>query len=243
VRLPTGLRRPSSAAAAAYARAALPGGGTGWRAARWAVVDLDLTGLDPRADEIVAVGVVPVDGGRIRAGDALYRVVRPHRPPSRESVEVHGITPAELEAAPPLEDVVDDLFAALAGRRLVAHAAFVERAFLTPVLRARGVRIRGGILDTQLLARAWIAERTGARAERPELGELAAQLGLPAHRAHHALGDALTTAQVFLALATHLERGGVLTVRALRGAQERARGRRRARRRRSARARRGPAGP
>jgi len=34
---------------------------------------------------------------------------------------------------------------------------------------------------------------------------MARALGLPVHRPHHADGDALTTAQVFLALATHLD--------------------------------------
>jgi len=225
VNLRARLRRPASPAAAAYAKAALPPLGADWRAARWAVVDLELTGLDARRDEIISLAVVPVDGGRVRAGDALYRVVRPRRPPSPESIEIHGILPGDLAAAPSLEEVVDELLAALSGRRLVAHAAFVERAFLEPALRARGVGLRGEILDTQLLARAWVAERTGARAERLTLGALAAELGLPVERAHHALGDALTTAQAFLALASHLEHAGGLTVRALLGAQARARGR------------------
>ena len=218
------LRRPRSPAAAAYAKAALPAPGADWRAAGWAVVDLELTGLDTRIDEIISLGVVPVDGGRVRAGDALYRVVRPRRPPSHASIEIHGIRPADLDAAPPIEGVVDELLEALTGRRLVAHAAFVERAFLEPVLRARGVRLRGEILDTQLLARAWIAERTGGHAERMSLDALASELGLPVERAHHALGDALTTAQAFLALASHLERDGALSVRALLGCQARARG-------------------
>ncbi len=51
------------------------------------------------------------------------------------------------------------------------------------------------------------------------LGDIAAALGLPAHRPHVAEGDALTTAQVFLALATHLEAHGRVTVRTLTGAR------------------------
>jgi DNA polymerase III epsilon subunit-like protein len=39
----------------------------------------------------------------------------------------------------------------------------------------------------------------------PGLSGLARSLGLPVHRPHHADGDALTTAQVFIALATHLD--------------------------------------
>ena len=37
------------------------------------------------------------------------------------------------------------------------------------------------------------------------LSDAARDLGLPVHRPHHADGDALTTAQLFLALATRLD--------------------------------------
>ena len=52
---------------------------------------------------------------------------------------------------------------------------------------------------------------------------LAGGLGLPVHRPHHALGDALTTAQAFIALATHLERYAPQTVHSLSSAKRRAR--------------------
>ena len=40
----------------------------------------------------------------------------------------------------------------------------------------------------------------------PPLAAVARRLGLPSHRPHTADGDALTTAQVFLALGAHLDR-------------------------------------
>lgn len=205
---------PTTAAARVYADAALPPGRTDWRSASWAVVDLETTGLDPAVDEIIAVGVVPIDGGRVIPGAGLYRLVRPTRGPTAASIRVHGIRPADLEAAPPLDAVLDELLEALTGRRLVAHAAFVERGFLEPALAARGVPLRGDIADTRALGRVWLTEVDhGTVAPLLGLTELATRLGLPAHRPHHALGDALTTAQVFLALATHLEHRGRLAVK------------------------------
>jgi DNA polymerase-3 subunit epsilon len=55
----------------------------------------------------------------------------------------------------------------------------------------------------------------GVAVSSPGLGDLARSLGLPVHRPHHADGDALTTAQAFLALATHLERFQPVNVGAL----------------------------
>ncbi len=207
--------RPSSAAAQAYADAGLPAARADWREAAWAVVDLETTGLDPASDEIVSVAVMPVDGGRVLPGAGLYRLVRPARELTADSIRIHGIRPADLESAPPLDAVLDDVLAALTGRLIVAHAAFVERGFLEPALAGRGERLRGGIADTDALGRVWLAERDHHRPVPAHVGltELAEHLGLPAHRPHHALGDALTTAQVFLALATHLQQRGRLMVK------------------------------
>ena len=47
------------------------------------------------------------------------------------------------------------------------------------------------------------------------LSDLARVAGLPVHRPHHADGDALTTAQAFIALATHLEAFETQTVGSL----------------------------
>ena len=208
--------RPTTPAARAYAEADLDSGGTGWREAAWAVVDLETTGLDPARDEIVSVAVMPVDGGRVIPGAGIYRLVRPGRPPTADSITIHGIRPADLEDAPPLEEILDELLVALTGRLVVAHAAFVERGFLEPALAGRGVRLRGDLADTRLLGRAWLAEHDhGSVPARLGLTDLAERLGLPAHRPHHALGDALTTAQVFLALATHLEHRGRLSVKTI----------------------------
>ena len=46
-----------------------------WRDARYCVVDLELTGLDPRADEIISFGAVPIDDGRVIAGRAAHSPV------------------------------------------------------------------------------------------------------------------------------------------------------------------------
>ena len=65
--------------------------------------------------------------------------------------------------------------------------------------------MRNPLVDTSVLGALWLSERDGVPPRRLALGELARALGLPAHRPHEALGDALTTAQVFLALASHLD--------------------------------------
>lgn len=212
------LRAP---AADAYARARLAGRRTPWREARYCVVDLELSGLDPRNDEIISFGAVPIDAGLVGAGHTLYGLARPTRPLPESSVVVHGIRTVDLEEAPPLDEAILPLLGALAGRVLVAHAAAVERAFLGPALRRQGVRLREPVLDTAALGRLLMVERGEPPPRLLTLGTLAGALGLPEHRPHHALGDALTTAQVFLAIVSHLEKLGAETVGSLAGATRR----------------------
>jgi DNA polymerase III subunit epsilon len=191
------------------------GGGTSWRLARFVVVDLETTGLDPRRDEVLSFAAVPIEGGRIRAGGTVAGLVRPEAPPPASSIEIHGLRAADLAAAPPEREALAPLAAALEGRIPVAHAAWVERGFLRPRLRSLGFALARKMVDTAVLWRALCIARGDGDPGWCELSAVAAGLQVPSHRPHVAEGDALTTAQAFLVLATHLEQSGRGTVRAL----------------------------
>jgi DNA polymerase III subunit epsilon len=182
-----------------------PGPGTPWREAEFCVVDLETTGLDLLRDDVISYGAVIVRHARIPCGQVVYRQLRPTRAISVAAMTVHGLRSADLQDAPPIGDVLDELVDLLAGRVPVAHAAWVERAFLDRALRPRGLRLPRTVLDTAALLRACRLAGPGAGHE-PNLEAAARRLGLPVHTPHHALGDAFTTAQLLLALATRLER-------------------------------------
>ena len=210
-------------AAAAYRAARLPGRRTPWRQAAFCVVDLEATGLDLRRDAVLAWSAIPVDGGRVVLAGAREGLVRPPGAVPAESIRIHGLREMDLAEAPSPDEAADALLDAMTGRVLVAHAAWVERAFLGRLLRPRGARLRGPVIDTSELGRLWLAERDGRAPPTLSLGTLAAALGLPAHRPHTAAGDALTTAQAFIALASLL---GDETVRSLATVRQRLEARR-----------------
>jgi DNA polymerase-3 subunit epsilon len=141
--------------------------------------------------------------------------VRPHRALSRASIEIHGIRPQDLADAPATPEALRPLADAIGERQVIAHAAWVERTFLHAPLRELGRRPPRNLIDTAILWRLLCIDRGEPDPGFTQLGRLAESLGLPAHHPHHARGDALTTAQVFLALATHLEGFGRRTVKAL----------------------------
>lgn len=169
------------------------------------VIDLETTGLDAHTDEIIAFATVPITAGRVDLKGARYRLVCPQRMPPAETIRIHGLRQEDLVGAPPLPEVIDELAQALASRVLVAHVAAVEEGFLGPALRAAGAQLRNPVIDTATLAAELWSLRRRPAPERIGLGPMARALGLPVHRPHEADGDALTTAQAFLALATHLD--------------------------------------
>jgi DNA polymerase III subunit epsilon len=97
---------------------------------------------------------------------------------------------------------------ALAGRTLVAHAAWVEDGCLRSALARAQITSRGPAVHTMAVGAAVLRARGQTPGAQMPLTALAEQLSLPVHRPHHADGDALTTAQVFLAAAAHMEAAG-----------------------------------
>lgn len=176
-----------------------------WREASLVAVDLEMTGLHPERDQVIALGAVPVEGGRIQAGAAYYSLAQPTPGATTDAVTIHGILPHDLDDAPPLDQAIVPLIELLHGRVPVVHAGWVERSFLGPLLRRHGSRLSRTMIDTRILWRLLNVEQGKPDPGPQALGTIAEAVGVPAEHPHHALSDALTTAQVLLALATHLD--------------------------------------
>jgi DNA polymerase-3 subunit epsilon len=172
-------------------------------------LDFEATGLDFAKDRIISFGVVPILNGRVEVGESVYQLVDPGGvPPSPESVTVHGLRPIDLKDAPPASAARDSLSAALAGRYLVTWWAGVEAAFLDKLFGG-GVRswFRRAVDVRQL-----VIALEGEAGARLTLTQAAEKYGVPVASPHHALDDALVTAQLFLVTAskmTSMQKGRV----------------------------------
>jgi DNA polymerase III subunit epsilon len=200
-----------------------PPGRLPWRQVAYTVLDLETTGLDPATDAIVAAGGLRVIGGRAAVATAFRLLVRPDREVPAEAIRIHGLLPGELAAAPPLAEQLTLLLDRTVGDVLVVHVAEVDQAFLDAAMRRIwGCPLNALVLDTARMAaalnhRLQLARPPGRRPGTSlRLADLARAHGLPVHPEHDPLHDALTTAQLFLALATRLEQHGRGTLGALR---------------------------
>jgi DNA polymerase-3 subunit epsilon len=208
-------RAPEGAAAEAFVSAGRPEDGVPWREADWCAIDLEMTGLNPRSDEIIAIGAVPIEGGRIVLGRCMYTLVRTSKRSQHGAVLVHKLRLADVADAPSLDEAIDLVLESLAGRVPVFHTAAIEQGFLSRQFSRRHVRLPAAA-DTEVLGRRWLQHRDGdAYAHGISLVGLARALGQPAEAPHHALGDALTTAKAFVALASLLDAVAPQTVGSL----------------------------
>ncbi|MEX0914343.1 MAG: 3'-5' exonuclease [Wenzhouxiangellaceae bacterium] len=194
-----------------YAKGSV-GGDTPLAEVPFVALDLETTGMNPDSSGIVSIGLVPFTLDRIRCAGSRYWVLRPRRPLSEASIAIHQITHEDLQRAPDLNDVLGDLLDALAGRVAVVHHRGVERPFLRRAVYERlGERLEFPVVDTMEIEarihRGWktsaavrlLAGLIGRQPKSIRLAQSRDRYHLPLYRAHHALTDALASAELFQA--------------------------------------------
>jgi len=179
---------------------------------RMLAIDFETTGLDASQHSIVSIGLVPFTLDGIQLSQAKHWVVRPKLPLHQTSVTIHGITHSDIDEAPDLEEILGELFSYLNGRIPVVHYRNIERSFLDVALRWRlGEGIRFPVLDTMAIEAHLHPDRNPSRWQRLmgkkpvsiRLADSRLRYGLPHYAAHHALIDAIATAELLQAQIVH----------------------------------------
>lgn len=163
-------------------------------------LDFETTGLNPKQDAILSVGWVPVTKGRIQVGKGVHRIVRINQPLPEKTIKIHGVTHQRMRQGLSLESVLEELFAAMEGRLLLVHFARIERAFLHTVLKhLAGCTPPLPMVDTFHIAQSRMRHLPHIPPQQLRLYALREHYHLPRYPAHHALNDAIATAELFLA--------------------------------------------
>lgn len=179
---------------------------------RCVALDFETTGLDLENDSIISIGLVPFDLQRIYCRQASYWLVTPDGPLAESSVLVHGITHTELDSAGDLGTILEQLLARLSGRMVIVHYHQIERQFLEEgARRCFDEAIQFPLIDTMLIeqavhkesARPWRRMFKKMEPPRLRLPDSRRRYGLPVYRQHHALTDAIATAELFQAQVAH----------------------------------------
>lgn len=164
-------------------------------------IDCETTGLDPKAAELVSIAAVRLKGDRVLTSDSLD--LRLQRPESLtgDSIKIHGLRGVDLDDGEALGDALQTLLDFIGNRPLLGWCIDFDIAVIDRYLRPRfGFDLPNAYLDmTQLYLREM--RRTRPQLEPDMRFEAVAKaLSVPVMGRHTALGDAVTTALMYVRL-------------------------------------------
>ena len=158
---------------------------------RFAVIDVETSGLSSRRNRVLQVAVVSVDeSGQVLdewSSDVrrMFGSVGP--------VHIHGLTRRRLWRAPRFDELVPELARRFDGAVIVAHNIGFDWAFVRRAFRRAGYRAP----DARRLCTLELSRSLDPQRElRHRLSEVCARYGVELQQAHDALADARATAMV-----------------------------------------------
>jgi len=172
-------------------------------------IDLETTGLDPRKDDILSIGMVNIDHFGIKLSTSWHSIVRLERDIPGESAIIHQITDDQSAAGAPIEELLPEMLRRLAGKPMLVHYSPIEQNFISAACqRLYGAPFVVPIIDTLEIGQR-VFERRNHTIQPGDLRlfNLRPRYNLPQYKAHNALSDALATAELFLAMADNLYPG------------------------------------
>ncbi|WP_158737088.1 exonuclease domain-containing protein [Alteribacillus sp. YIM 98480] len=158
------------------------------------VLDLETSGFYPDGgDKILSVGAVKIKNGELKKEESFYSAVCEPESLSPEVSNLTGLKKEELEAAPPLAEVLQKFYAFIQTDILVAHHARHEQRFLQhATYQATGIQFQHRLLDTSFLFQIAAPEYPSS-----ELETCCGYYDIPVNERHHALADAIMAAELW----------------------------------------------
>lgn len=158
------------------------------------VIDLETTGLDPAADEILQVGITDLQGCEL-----WCRYYKPaHTAEWAEAEAINGITPADVAGCPAAADDADSIQAIVdAAQRVCIYNAEFDAPFLAAVgVNFEGVELHDTLEDFAELYGEWSEEKGRYRRQKLELAVEHTGYVSGNGQAHDALEDCRRAAHV-----------------------------------------------
>ena len=170
--------------------------------------DTETTGLDTTRARIIQLGAVKIVAGCLDDSQNFQELVNPGMPIPSASIKIHGIHDEDVALSRPFTAVNTDFENWCQNSLMIGYASGFDLAMLKR--------------EHKLAGEDWIAPRTldvrylvniiAPNLPDFSLDTIAAWLGIAITDRHSALGDARSTAQIFLALIPHLRERGIRTL-------------------------------
>lgn len=161
--------------------------------ATYTIFDLETTGFIPEiGHEIISIGAIQVKGFSFCKRDKFYEIIKPMRPIPRNVTELTGIDIDTIHHGKNFIDVFTDFFMYSKDTILVAHPAKFDVRFLQTMLkRWKLPDFQPLVIDSQEIAK-WLLPDVSC-----QLDPMIRYYNLQYLDRHHALNDAIMTAELF----------------------------------------------
>ncbi|MDQ7055742.1 MAG: 3'-5' exonuclease [Persephonella sp.] len=159
--------------------------------------------MDTSKDEIISFGGVKIKNLKVHLEDSFHRVVKPSTHIKKESILVHGITPSEIDNAPPVENVLPEFLQFIKGTVLVGYfvtfdikmlSKYTQKLYGFPLLNPY-IDLRDFAFYTEKKRYKQVIQQ-----EDTSLEELAHRYNIPVVHRHDAYYDSLITGLLFIAM-------------------------------------------
>lgn len=155
----------------------------------YTVIDLEMTGLNPKLDKVIEIGAVRVRGHKEAARYAT--LVNPRRSIPERVMELTGITNEEVAAGLDEDEAMQALIAFIRDDVMVGHNVSFDYSFMKQWAVNKRIPLTLRACDTLRIARAILPGEQSKKLE-----DLCVYYRIERERAHRALDDAVETHRI-----------------------------------------------
>ncbi len=156
------------------------------------VIDLEMTGLNPRTEKIIEIGAAKIRNGEVI--DTYEKLLSPGRMLNDVTTQITGITDEMLKGCPSFSEIADELLEFIGDDVLLGHNVIFDYSFLKKAVlneKPKGMKFERRGIDTLKIARRFLPGE-----QKKTLEMLCAYYGIE-YRPHRALDDALATHRLY----------------------------------------------
>lgn len=174
----------------------------------YVVFDLETTGIGAKSNQIIEIGAVKVEEGKI--GETFSVFVNPLRPIPYPIQQLTGIDDSMVSNAKMIQEVLPEFIQFCEGCVMVAHNASFDMGFIEQKAKEQGIETDYTVIDTVAVARALLPDL-----KRYKLDTVAKRLGVSLENHHRAVDDATATAEIFVRMLDRLSEKDITTLEEL----------------------------
>lgn len=175
-----------------------------WQDSDFLVVDLEMSSLDVNAGEILSIGWVAIQSGRVKLETAEHHIIHSNQGVG-QSATIHQLRDCEVDQGLTITDISERFLKVSTNKVLVFHHAYLDMAFLNKASKAiYGAPLLLMVADTLILEKDKLVRQKGhITPGELRLAACRERYNLPLYPAHNALMDAIATSELFIAIATY----------------------------------------